>query len=107
MPSRFMSLLAARLLSYRQENGLSQEEAANLVGCTLPTYRKLEQVPGSVDPTPNPKLSTIMQAVKLLELDRVLLEVLTVDFSGARPHDHHEPPRDEDEGRRYECGPEH
>lgn len=75
MPSRVMDLVAERLLAYRRRNGLTQEETAQRIGCSIPTYRHLEQ-PSDADHVPDPKLSTLMRIFTTLELDHALLDAL-------------------------------
>lgn len=76
MPSRVMDLVAERLLAYRRRYELSQEEAAQQIGCSIPTYRHLEQPSADPDRIPDPKLSTLMRIFTTLQLDQALLDAL-------------------------------
>jgi len=76
MPSRVLEELASGLRSFREERGLSQEEMANQIGCSVPTYRSLEQTKRGGSKIADPKLSTIMRALKVIDLDGRLIEVL-------------------------------
>lgn len=76
MPSRVMDLVADRLQTFRREHRLSQEEAANLVGCSIPTYGSMELAAGPQGSLPDPKLSTLMRVVSALGLDQSIVEAL-------------------------------
>lgn len=76
MPSRITHLLARGLIAYRVDRNVSQEEAAHLIGCSIPTYRTLEHADPYQDRLANPRLSTLMQALTLLGLDAPLVHAL-------------------------------
>ncbi|WP_167456888.1 helix-turn-helix domain-containing protein [Microbacterium phyllosphaerae] len=76
MPSRVLEALAEGLRKFRAERGLSQEEMAHRIGCSIPTYRSLEKKGGVK--IADPKLSTIMGALKMIGLDSRLIEALHV-----------------------------
>ncbi|MBN6191217.1 helix-turn-helix domain-containing protein [Aneurinibacillus sp. BA2021] len=71
-----MAIVAKRLRDYRTAEGLTQEEAAELVGCSIPTYRRLEQGLSKAGVAPDPKLSTLMRALTVVHLDERVLGAL-------------------------------
>ncbi|MEW2462007.1 helix-turn-helix transcriptional regulator [Microbacterium sufflavum] len=75
MPHRVLDLIARQLAAYRKQHALSQEEAAEQVGCSLPTYRSLEQGTYHVDHLADPRLSTIMRVATTLHLEQDLIAV--------------------------------
>ncbi|MDZ4045683.1 MAG: helix-turn-helix transcriptional regulator [Rhodoglobus sp.] len=76
MSSRVMVVVARALKAYRKSENVTQEEAANRIGCSLPTYRYLEQGVSEVGQLPDPKLSTFMRALTTLGLDEPVLKAL-------------------------------
>ena len=73
---RVLVLVARALRTYRRAEGLTQEEAAGLIGCSVPTYRHLEQGVSRVGSVIDPRVSTVMRALTLLKLDEPVLQVL-------------------------------
>lgn len=71
-----MVIVAKALKGYRDSENLTQEEAAALIGCSIPTYRQLERGVSEVGSLPDPKLSTIMRALTTLKLDEPVLRAL-------------------------------
>ncbi len=79
MTSPVIDLLAIALSKYRKDNRLTQEAAAERVGCSIPTYRSLEQPSPRPGMLPDPKLSTLMRVFVMLGLDQGIVEVLASD----------------------------
>lgn len=74
--THFLSLLAGRLIAYRLANGFFQERVALEIGCAVATYRALELWDAEPNRPPDPKLSTMMRVLSVLELDAPVLDVL-------------------------------
>ncbi|MEU4014979.1 helix-turn-helix transcriptional regulator [Microbacterium sp. NPDC028030] len=87
MPSRVLALVAERLRAFRNAGGFSQEEMAEKIDCSIPTYRCLEQATPDPHHLPDPKLSTLMRVLHTLELDEALLDTLKGIDSTERPLD--------------------
>lgn len=75
MPARLLDLIAERLRTYRAQQNLTQEQAAHLLGCSIPTYRALEKV-GADRRRPDPKLSTVMRVLTFIGEDEAILLAL-------------------------------
>lgn len=76
MPSRVMIIVARALKAYRTTGNLTQEQAAAVIGCSIPTYRQLEGGASGVGRFADPKLSTLMRALTTLRLDEPMLQAL-------------------------------
>jgi transcriptional regulator with XRE-family HTH domain len=96
VPCRVLELLAKHLRMYRMREGVSQEEAAHRIGCSIPTYRRLEQPrPRSIRHA-DPRLSTLMSVLSTLGIEQRVIDALSdvdkqipqVDCSKT-PHDAH------------------
>ncbi|MCL4282546.1 MAG: helix-turn-helix transcriptional regulator [Flavobacteriales bacterium] len=77
---QYRKLVALRLLEWRQEKGVSQEEVAHVLGIQQPAYCKLEQVETSL---------TAENAFKLAEyFGKGVDELLRVEHPVLNMHDH-------------------
>lgn len=76
MPSRVMVIVAKALKAYRTTGNLTQEQAAAVIGCSIPTYRQLEGGVSEGGTFSDPKLSTLMRALTTLRLDEPMLQAL-------------------------------
>ncbi|MFJ6533127.1 helix-turn-helix transcriptional regulator [Microbacterium sp. NPDC091662] len=71
-----MVIVARALKAYRNSENLTQEEAAAIVGCSIPTYRQLELGTSEIGHFSDPKLSTLMRVLTVLHLDGPMLRAL-------------------------------
>ncbi|MBQ3359332.1 MAG: helix-turn-helix transcriptional regulator [Microbacterium sp.] len=78
---RVLVLLAVQLRKFRADQGLSQEKAAHLIGCSVPTYRLLEHPWSREGRCADPKLSTIMNALSAIGVDALWVAALQ-EFAG-------------------------
>ena len=85
MPSRVLELLAIRLRLFRVGRRLSQQETAHLIGCSIPTYRLLEQPRPDKGRMADPKLSTIMNVLTTIGADDQVIKALLADAEGTVP----------------------
>ena len=79
MPSRMLERLADELRNFRRTHGLSQEAMAHRIGCSIPTYRSLERALYDSEKLPDPKLSTIMNALRTIDLDDQILAAIRAE----------------------------
>lgn len=78
MLDRILDIIAQALREYRRRTGLSQEQVALKIGCSVPTYRALEVPCIDRDRMPNPKLGTVMRVLATVGLDAALVESLAI-----------------------------
>lgn len=79
LPIRVTNEIARRLRVLRRTQHLTQEAAAELLECSLPTYRQLEAGSRSGSANHDPKLSTVMRALVVLGLDEPVVDVISGD----------------------------
>lgn len=91
MPSRFLGPIAVQLQSYRRANGFSQEHVALEIGCAMATYRTLEYPGAEPDRVPDPKVSTILRVLAVLDLETPVLEALARNPQRAPSSDRRSP----------------
>ncbi|MGW9159705.1 helix-turn-helix domain-containing protein [Microbacterium sp. NPDC055665] len=80
-----LELLAIRLRLFRAGRRLSQQETAHLIGCSVPTYRLLEQPSPGTGRIADPKLSTIMNVLTTIGVDDQLVKALSADLEEELP----------------------
>ncbi|WP_410054864.1 helix-turn-helix domain-containing protein [Microbacterium sp. Mcb102] len=82
MPDRLLDLVAEHLRRFRDTQGLTQEQAAHSIGCSIPTYRALERTSRSRR-SPDPKLSTLMRVLVSVGADETILAALAEHIDDA------------------------
>lgn len=84
MLDRILDIIAHALREYRRRTGLSQEQAALEIGCSVPTYRALEVPYINRDRMPNPKLGTVMRALATVGIDAAFVDSLAIQVIDKR-----------------------
>lgn len=81
MPREVMLELSRYLSALRRAKGLSQEEVAYRAGMAVPTYQRLESSARAGSGASNPRIGTVMRALRVLDADGHLVNAISETLS--------------------------